>query len=112
MCLKNRFSALNTGLMTSVARCTALSCDFDPERRRKIDCNCPFCFLYEKSGLIATAIDGMLETTQEQLETLESVRPKPYVLDDHTVARLIRSFTIQLNDLGLYQEQVSQVEAS
>ncbi len=62
--------------------------------------------------LIATAIDGMLETTQEQLETLESVRPKPYVLDDHTVARLIRSFTTQLNDLGLYQEQVSQVEAS
>ena len=52
----------------------------------------------------------MLETTQEQLETLEDVRPKPYVLDDHTVARLIRSFTTQLNDLGLYQEQVSQVE--
>ena len=51
MCLKNRFSALSTGLTTSVARCTALSCDFDPERRRKIDWNCPFCFLYEKSGL-------------------------------------------------------------
>ena len=58
--------------------------------------------------LIATAIDGMLETTQEQLETLESVRPKPYVLDDHTVARLIRSFTTQLNDLGLYQEQLAR----
>ena len=50
----------------------------------------------------------MLETTQEQLETLESVRPKPYVLDDHTVARLIRSFTTQLNDLGLYQEQLAR----
>ena len=58
--------------------------------------------------LIATAIDGMLETTQEQLETLERVRPKPYVLDDHTVARLIRSFTTQLNDLGLYQEQLAR----
>ena len=58
--------------------------------------------------LIATAIDRMLETTQEQLETLESVRPQPYVLDDHTVARLIRSFTTQLNDLGLYQEQLAR----
>ena len=54
--------------------------------------------------LIAIAIDGTLETTQEQLETLEHVRPKPYVLDDRTVARLIRCFTTQLNDLALYQE--------
>ena len=75
MCLKNRFSALNTGLTTSVARCTALSCDFDPERRRKIGWNCPFCFLYEKSGLDVGVLG--VPTVTEQKRTLSVVSRTP-----------------------------------
>jgi len=35
--------------------------------------------------LVGTMIDGMLENAQEQYQTLVEARPKPHVLDDHTV---------------------------
>jgi hypothetical protein len=48
-------------------------------------------------------IDGMLEVDLEQYETLLEAKPKPYVLDDDTVNRVIRAFTTQKNDFWLFE---------
>ncbi len=51
-------------------------------------------------------IDGMLEADQEQYATLLEAKPKPHVLDNATVDRVIRAFTTQRDDLSLFDEQL------
>jgi len=58
-------------------------------------------------SLIASHIDGMLEAAEEQYEALQLARPKPHVLDDYTVGRVIEVFTVQQNDLWLFDEHSS-----
>jgi len=55
---------------------------------------------------LAPHIDGMLAAAQEQYETLLEAKPKPHVLDNYTVDRVISAFTTQQNDLGLFDEQL------
>lgn len=55
---------------------------------------------------IATAVDGMLEADHEQWDTLQEARDEPWRLDAALVARLIRVFTAQREDLALYDEQI------
>ena len=43
--------------------------------------------------MIAAHIDGMLQADREQYETLLEAKPKPHVLDDCTVNRVIAAFT-------------------
>jgi len=66
----------------------------------------------EKLPLIAYPIDGMLESAEEQYENLQQARPKPHVLDDYTVKRVIDVFTAQQNDLWLFDEQLRRWHAS
>ena len=56
--------------------------------------------------LIARHIDGMLESAEEQYQALQLARPKPHMLDDYTVGRVIDVFTTQQNDLWLFEEQL------
>lgn len=56
--------------------------------------------------LIAGMIDGMLQDAQEHYATLQEARPRPHVLDDATVGRVIAVFTEQRDDLWLYEEQL------
>jgi hypothetical protein len=49
-----------------------------------------------------------LHDDEGQYRTLLECRPKPYVLDDATVDRVIRVFTQQKDDLPLYEEQVAR----
>ena len=56
--------------------------------------------------LIGSLIDGMLESAEAQYRTLEQARPKPHVLDDATVGRVIRMFTTQRDDLWLFEGQL------
>ena|SRR5205085_4615353 len=65
----------------------------------------------ENLPLIAYPIDGMLESAEEQYENLQQARPKPYVLDDYTVKRVIDVFTAQQNDLWLFDEQLRRWKA-
>jgi len=44
---------------------------------------------------IADAIDGMLESAEEQYPLLEQARPRPSMLDDATVGRVIEVYTAQ-----------------
>jgi hypothetical protein len=62
----------------------------------------------EALAMIATHIDGMLQGDREQYETLLEAKPKPYVLDDLTVNRVIAAFTTQRNDFGLFDEQLQR----
>jgi hypothetical protein len=64
----------------------------------------------ERLLLIATHIDGMLESATEQYETLQLAKPKPFVLDDYTVGRVIEVFTTQQGDLWLFDEQLRRWE--
>jgi hypothetical protein len=61
-------------------------------------------------ALIASHIDGMLEAASEQYETLQLAKPKPFVLDDYTVGRVIQVYTTQQNDLWLFDEQLRRWE--
>ncbi len=61
--------------------------------------------------LIAHVIDGMLESAAETGQALEEARPKPYVLDDATVNRVLQVYTTQQNDLWLYEEQLRRWRA-
>ncbi len=53
-------------------------------------------------------IDGMLEADREQYETLLEAKPKPYVLDNATVARIISVFSTQAKDFWLFEEQLKR----
>jgi ribosomal protein L16 Arg81 hydroxylase len=57
---------------------------------------------------IAYITDEMLNETQEQYETLLEAREKPHVLDDYTVDRVHSAFTTQLEDVSLFDEQLSR----
>ena len=50
----------------------------------------------------------MLEEAEQQYENLQSCRPQPHVLDDYTVGRVIKVYTEQADDVGLYAEQISR----
>ncbi len=65
--------------------------------------------IWQPSGkvfLVGTMIDGMLENAQEQYRTLLEARPKPHVLDDGIVGRLVAVYTAQRDDLWLWDEQL------
>jgi hypothetical protein len=47
----------------------------------------------------------MLHDDEGQHRTLLECRPKPYVLDDVTVDRVIRVFTQQKDELPVYEEK-------
>ena len=51
--------------------------------------------------VMASILDSMLHDDEGQYRTLCECRPKPYVLDDHTVGRVIQVFTQQKTDLPL-----------
>src|SRR5215467_8664755 len=57
--------------------------------------------------VMASILDSMLHDDEGQYRTLCECRPKPYVLDDHTVGRVIQVFTQQKADLPLYQQQLA-----
>jgi hypothetical protein len=57
---------------------------------------------------IAAVLDGMLTDTEEHYQTLLEAKPKPYVLDDATVARVLQVYSDQAADFRLYQEQLAR----
>jgi len=61
-----------------------------------------------KVFIIGTMIDGMLRGAQEQYTTLLEARPKPHVLDDFTVGRVVEVYTAQRDDLWLWDEQLKR----
>ncbi len=64
-----------------------------------------------KLSVIAYAIEGMLESAEEQYPTLEEGRPRPHMLDDYTVGRVVEVYTEQRDDLWLYEEQLRRWSA-
>lgn len=60
---------------------------------------------------IAWAIDGMLESANEQFTNLQQAQTRPHVLDDVTVDRLVTAYTEQQHDLWLYREQLARWQA-
>jgi hypothetical protein len=51
--------------------------------------------------LLATMIDEMLESAQENLLNLKAARYRPHLLDDYTVNRVIKTYGEQQEDLWL-----------
>jgi hypothetical protein len=51
-------------------------------------------------------LEGMLATYQEQYDTLLEAKPKPHVLDNYTVDRVISTFTTQRETLNQFDEQI------
>ena len=57
-------------------------------------------------SMIAQAMDGMLEDSREQYETLLPAKEKPHVLDDDTVERVERLYNERAEFLELFDEQL------
>ena len=58
--------------------------------------------------LIGSMIDGLLDEVEKQYANLQTCRPKPHVLDNDTVARVIEVYSAQADDVWLYEEQLSR----
>lgn len=58
--------------------------------------------------LIGSTIDGLRDEVEKQYANLQACRPKPHVLDNHTVERVIEVYSAQADDVWLYGEQLSQ----
>ena len=61
-----------------------------------------------KLGWFTSHMREGVEATSEQLELLQPARARPYVLDDATVARIIRVHRDQADDLMLFQNQADR----
>lgn len=57
--------------------------------------------------MIAYIIDGMLHEAQGQHENLLEAMEKPHVLDDYTIDRVHSVYSTQLDDVSLFDEQLS-----
>ena len=57
--------------------------------------------------LIAQLIRETLKGTDEQYHDLREAEEKPHVLDDATVDRVIRLYTVQAEDVALFEEQLA-----
>ncbi len=55
-------------------------------------------------------IEGTLQEAKEQLELLEQARPRPHVLDDATINRVIRCYSESATYIPLYMEQLTRWE--
>ena len=53
-------------------------------------------------------IDGLLDEVEKQYANLRAYRPQPHMLDNYTVGRVIKVYTEQAGDVGLYEEQLSR----
>ncbi len=58
--------------------------------------------------MIARMVDGLLEGAQEQYQTFQEVKDRPYVLNDAIVQRAIQVYTAQMEDIWLYEEQLAR----
>jgi len=58
--------------------------------------------------MIAQALDGMVESAEEVLQSFEQARTRPHVLDDYTIGRARAAHGTQLNDLWWYTEQLGR----
>ena len=77
------------------------------ERMRRVDEE-PTWQPLSRLPLIASMIDAGLGGAREQHELLLRARRRPYVLDDHTVARVVQAFTHTRGDVELYEEQLAR----
>jgi hypothetical protein len=62
--------------------------------------------------LVSEMISGMLGEAQNLYKNLLLARPKPHLLDDATVARVIDVYTTQKDDLWLYEGQLKHWQKS
>lgn len=67
----------------------------------------PHWQLISMSPTAGPHITGMLETAEEQYVNLQQARPKPYILDNFTVSRVIQVFGKQKKD-GRFTRQAYQ----
>ncbi|MCJ7691685.1 MAG: hypothetical protein MUO60_20595 [Clostridiaceae bacterium] len=58
--------------------------------------------------MLSTMISGQLEEAKNQYENLLQAKPKPYVLNDEIIERIIKVFTEQLDYICLYENQISK----
>jgi hypothetical protein len=58
--------------------------------------------------LIGSMIDGLLDEVEKQFANLQACRSKPYVLDNYTVGRVIKVYSAQVEDLRLYEGQLTR----
>ena len=58
--------------------------------------------------MIAQLIRETLKDTDEQYQTLREAEEKPHALDDALVDRVIRLYTVQAEDVALFEEQLAR----
>lgn len=58
--------------------------------------------------MIASIIDGQVAEAENQLRNLLTARPKPYVLNDYTINRIIKVFKEQQGFIWIYEKQLSK----
>ena len=65
----------------------------------------PNWYGFEMLSLYLSISEGHLETCKEQLQNLEAIQNRPYILDDNTVDRIIKLCNNENEFTSLYIEQ-------
>jgi hypothetical protein len=81
---------------------------FVPKRISMADHRVPQWHPISALPMIAQALDGMVESAEDVLQSLEQARPRPHVLDDYTIGRVREAHGTQLNDVWWYTEQLAR----
>jgi hypothetical protein len=81
---------------------------FVPKRISMADHRVPQWHPISALPMIAQALDGMVESAEDVLQSLEQARPRPQVLDDYTIDRVREAHGTQLNDVWWYTEQLAR----
>jgi hypothetical protein len=58
-----------------------------------------------KMPLLEEGINGIVESSEEQLSSLNKAKDKPYIFDDAIVVRILKVFSEQKEYLKLYEKQ-------
>ncbi|MGK0468464.1 hypothetical protein [Clostridium sp.] len=58
--------------------------------------------------MLSTMVSDQLQEAKTQYENLLQAKPKPYVLNDEIIERVIKVFTEQFDYICLYENQISK----
>ncbi len=58
--------------------------------------------------MLAEMIGGMLESAEDNYQNLQQSKGRPHVVEDGLIERVIGSYTQQLEDHWLYEDQLAQ----
>src|SRR5262249_5737463 len=108
-CCHSYQSFQNASLQTRsiISKSSTVTVNEEEEALRMSQQNRPQWQSISSLPLLATTIDGMLESLQENHLNLKAARHRHHLLDIYSINRTIKTYAEQQNDIHLYEDQLT-----